>query len=150
MRRRRGHNVVMDWKAYVEAREAELAVARERGPAHVVDLEWRRLREQAVEADYSNFVVLLDAAASEPKLRKLFPFTSMWVLCFSSSPEEPSLAEMPAAVAQLDGRFQVKADRWGDVIGETDTADEAVAIVVAHSLMFRPGRDRRGRAARTR
>ena len=45
----------MHWKtcveACVEAREAELAAARERGHAHVVDLQWQRLREPAVEAD---------------------------------------------------------------------------------------------------
>ncbi|KUH38870.1 MULTISPECIES: DUF6193 family natural product biosynthesis protein [Streptomyces] len=122
----------MDWKTDTEAREAELAVARERGPAHVVDLQWRRLREQAVEADYSDFLVLLDAAASEPRLRQLFPFTSMWVLCFSSNIEKPSLAEAPAVVAQLDGRFEVKTDRWGDIIGETDSAHEAIALVVAN------------------
>ncbi|MFG3014026.1 DUF6193 family natural product biosynthesis protein [Streptomyces cinerochromogenes] len=122
----------MDWKTYAETREAELAVARERGPAHVVDLQWRRLREQAVEADYTDFVALLDAAAAEPRLRRLFPFTSMWVLSFSADTEEPSFAEAPAVVAQPDGRFQVKSDRWGDIVGETDSADEAIALVVAH------------------
>ncbi|MFJ3104412.1 DUF6193 family natural product biosynthesis protein [Streptomyces sp. NPDC086835] len=122
----------MEWKNYVETREAELAAARERGPAHVVDLQWRRLREQAVEADYTSFLDLLDAAASEPRLRQLFPFTSMWVLCFSSDTDKPSLAEAPAVAAQLDGRFQVLTDRWGDIISETNCAEEAVALVVAH------------------
>ncbi|MFI9341555.1 DUF6193 family natural product biosynthesis protein [Streptomyces sp. NPDC052773] len=122
----------MDWKAYAEAREAEIAAARERGPSHLVDLQWRQLRERAAEAGYTGFLVLLDAAAAEPRLRQLFPFTSMWVLCFSSNVDEPSLAEAPAVVARLDGRFQVKADRWGDIIGETDSAAEAIALVVAH------------------
>ncbi|MFG3497263.1 DUF6193 family natural product biosynthesis protein [Streptomyces sp. NPDC047928] len=42
------------------------------------------------------------------------------------------LTEAPTGVARLDGRFEVKADRWGDVIGETDSAEEAVALIVAH------------------
>ncbi|MET9451784.1 DUF6193 family natural product biosynthesis protein [Streptomyces cinerochromogenes] len=49
-----------------------------------------QLREQTVEADYTDFVALLDAAAAEPRLRRLFPFTSMWVLCFSADTEEPT------------------------------------------------------------
>ncbi|MEE1752861.1 DUF6193 family natural product biosynthesis protein [Streptomyces sp. SP18CS02] len=122
----------MEWKKYVGIREAELAAARERGPAHVIDLQWRRLREQAVEADYTGLLGLLDAAAAEPRLRNLFPFTSMWVLCFSADTHKPSLVESPAVAARPDGRFQVMAQRWGDVIGETDSADEAIALVVAH------------------
>ncbi|MFB7669493.1 DUF6193 family natural product biosynthesis protein [Kitasatospora sp. NPDC056138] len=123
---------MVDWKKFVEIREAELAAARERGPAYVVDLQWRRLREQALEADYPEFLALVDSAAREPRLRRLFPFTSMWVLCFSFRADDPSLAEAPAVIARQGGRYEVRAGRWGESIGETDSADQAVALVVAN------------------
>ncbi|MFC5889452.1 DUF6193 family natural product biosynthesis protein [Kitasatospora sp. CM 4170] len=114
-----------------EARAAELAEARERGPSHVVDLQWRRLRADAADAGYDAFVALLDAAAVEPGLRRLFPFTTMWVLCFGSDPGAPSPARTPAVLALPEGRFRVMAHRRGEVIGETDSAAAAVALVLA-------------------
>ncbi|MFE9446557.1 DUF6193 family natural product biosynthesis protein [Streptomyces sp. NPDC006602] len=68
-----------------------------------------------------------------------------WVLCSSSDLDEPSLEVAPAVVAQRGGRFQVKADRWGDIIGETDPVGEAIVLVVARTRSTSPCRNRDGR-----
>ncbi|MBZ9593907.1 hypothetical protein K7B06_02185 [Streptomyces erythrochromogenes] len=78
----------------------ELAEAHERGPAAVVDVQWRRIREQAAaEPQFPEFGLLVEAAYAEPRLRQLYPFSSHWTLGFNAhtgSPCPPVIAVAPA------------------------------------------------------
>ncbi|GHF46353.1 DUF6193 family natural product biosynthesis protein [Streptomyces griseosporeus] len=112
----------------------ERARAHERGPAAVVDLQWRQLREQAAgERGFPEFALLVEAAYADPRLRRLSAFSSHWTLGFSAGTGQSSGVEVAIAPAH-DGRpYRVRASLHdGDLIGEADTADEAVALAVAH------------------
>ncbi|WP_143659785.1 DUF6193 family natural product biosynthesis protein [Streptomyces pharetrae] len=112
----------------------ERARAHERGPAAVVDLQWRLLREQAAgEPGFPEFGLLVEAAYAEPRLRRLSAFSSHWTLGFSASTGHSSKAEV-AIVPACNGRpYRVREfPHDGGVIGETETADEAVALATAH------------------
>lgn len=111
------------------------AEAHERGPAAEVELQWRLLHEQAAEApEFPGFRLLVRAAHAEPRLRQLYPFSSHWVLGFSARTGQPSKVEV-VIVPAFDGRPYRVRDylHVGDgVIGEVATAEEAVALAVAH------------------
>jgi hypothetical protein len=114
-------------------RYSELAEAHERGPAHAVDVQWKGLLERPPH-NRASFRSLVEAAHAEPRLRQLYPFTSMWTLCFSGCTGFPYAVK--AAIVPLDdGRYGVhgpaKAVR-GDIVGEADTPQGAVALAVAH------------------
>lgn len=86
---------------------------------------------------FPGILPLLAAAGAEPRLRRLYPFTSHFTLVFSSCTRYPYLVEAPAVEPLHDGRFRVHGAGGGGggggaVIGETDTAEEAVALVMAH------------------
>ncbi|MEH0932658.1 DUF6193 family natural product biosynthesis protein [Micromonospora sp. CPCC 205558] len=103
----------------------------EQGPAAVVAAEWRWLRQRTEEADWPNHTALIEAAYNEPRLRQLYPYTSHSVLNFSTTtgyPFSPSPVSLSAHGSPSNFRV------WGrnEVIGETATATEAVALAVAH------------------
>ncbi|MFD5621312.1 DUF6193 family natural product biosynthesis protein [Streptomyces yangpuensis] len=111
----------------------ELAEAHERGPAAVVDVQWLRIREQAAaEPQFPEFGLLVEAAHAEPRLRQLYPFSSHWTLGFNAhtgSPCPPVIAVAPA----YDGLpYRVRDSPHGDCLAEAATAQEAVALAVAH------------------
>lgn len=114
---------------------SERAEAHERGPAAEVELQWRLLHEQAAEApDFPGFRLLVQAAHAAPRLRQLYPFSSHWVLGFTGRTGQPSKVEVVIAPA-YDGRPYRVRDHLhaGDgVIGEASTAEEAVALAIAH------------------
>ncbi|RKE17301.1 DUF6193 family natural product biosynthesis protein [Streptomyces sp. TLI_171] len=109
------------------------AEAHERGPAAVVEVQWRMMREQAAEApDFREFAALVEAAGAEPRLRQLSVFSSHWTLGFSACTGEPSRVEV-ALVPSYDGSpYRVQEYLHSGVIGEAATAEEAVALAVAH------------------
>jgi hypothetical protein len=99
--------------------------ADERGEA--VEAKWRMLlQESATEAR------LVEAAYAEPKLRQLFPFTSLRALLFSQCTDYPYTWDIPLIEPRGDGRYLVMAADRVTSLGETDGAAEAVALVVAH------------------
>ncbi|MEX3105372.1 MULTISPECIES: DUF6193 family natural product biosynthesis protein [unclassified Streptomyces] len=78
----------------------DMAAARRRGPADVVKAQWQSLRlswqwRHAVHElrfparPYPGIVPLLEAAAAQPRLRRLHPFTSHFALLFSSCTDYP-------------------------------------------------------------
>lgn len=112
----------------------ERARAHECGPAAVVDLQWRLLREQAAdEPGFPEFGLLVEAAHAEPQLRRLSAFSSHWTLGFSASTGHSAKVEV-AVVPACNGRpYRVQEFlHHGGVIGEAETADEAVALATAH------------------
>ncbi|MET7375107.1 DUF6193 family natural product biosynthesis protein [Micromonospora arida] len=103
----------------------------EQGPAGVVAAEWQWLRQRTEEADWPNHTALIEAAYNEPRLRQLYPYTSHSVLNFSTTtgyPFSPTLVSLSAHSSRSNFRV------WGrrEVLGETATATEAVALAVAH------------------
>ncbi|MBR7829246.1 hypothetical protein KDK95_23260 [Actinospica sp. MGRD01-02] len=122
-------------------RASDLALAHERGPADAVTVMWELVRAQMHEPiDDQPFelgIRAADAAYAEPRLRELFPYTSHWVLCFSRCTGSPHTFDVPCIGYLLpEWRYQVRWPGWEDidrlVLGEADTAEEAVALVVAN------------------
>ncbi|WP_415948334.1 DUF6193 family natural product biosynthesis protein [Streptomyces sp. KLOTTS4A1] len=109
------------------------AEAHERGPAAVVELQWRTMREQATEAsDFPGFGALVDAAHAEPMLRQLYVFSSHWTLGFSSCTGFPFRDVVGIAPGHKGSAYLVMKRPHGEILGETATAEEAVALAVSH------------------
>jgi hypothetical protein len=120
------HDIRRSLPFVVLTRRGEVA---EQGPAEVVAAEWQWLRQRTGET--ANHMALIEAAYNEPRLRQLYPYTSHSVLNFSTTtgyPFSPSPVSLTAHSSPPN--FQV----WGrrQVLGETATATEAVALAVAH------------------
>ncbi|MCY0918637.1 MULTISPECIES: DUF6193 family natural product biosynthesis protein [unclassified Streptomyces] len=111
----------------------------EREPADAVEARWQRMpltwRLMLDRADSKTMgqgvLALIEAASKEPRLRRLYPFTSHWTLWFSSRTSPPFNVGVPAVEPLADGRFRVRGPRMTNVIGEADTAEAAIALVVA-------------------
>ncbi|MFF2077817.1 DUF6193 family natural product biosynthesis protein [Kitasatospora sp. NPDC058162] len=113
---------------------SELAEAHEHGATAVVGLQWGWLRERALrEPEFTGFGLLVEAAGAEPKLRQLYPVVSHQVLVFQPRTGFPC-AEVVIAIAPADdgSPYQVQRFPHGGLIAEAGTAEEAVALAVAH------------------
>ncbi|WP_425423765.1 DUF6193 family natural product biosynthesis protein [Streptomyces exfoliatus] len=112
----------------------ERASAHERGPAAVVDLQWRLLREQAAgKPEFPEFGLLVEAAYAESRLRRLSAFSSHRTQGFSASTGHSSKAEVAIVPAHGGRPYRVQEFLHdGGVIGEAETADEAVALATTH------------------
>ncbi|CAM5264735.1 hypothetical protein SALBM311S_00289 [Streptomyces alboniger] len=119
----------------------DIAAARSRGPADVVEAHWQSLRlswqwRHAVHQirtprrPYPGIVPLLEAAAAQPRLRRLYPFTSHFALLFSSSTSYPWTVHAGSIEPLHNGRFKVRRRNPFAVIGEVETAEEAVALLL--------------------
>ncbi|WP_307782205.1 DUF6193 family natural product biosynthesis protein [Streptomyces sp. MBT65] len=114
---------------------------RSRGPADVVEAHWQSLRlswqwRHAVHQirtpgrPYPGIVPLLEAAAAQPRLRRLYPFTSHFALLFSSSTSYPWIVHGGSIEPLRNGRFKVRQRSPFAVIGEVETAEEAVTLLL--------------------
>ncbi|MFD9006458.1 DUF6193 family natural product biosynthesis protein [Streptomyces sp. NPDC059582] len=126
-----------------KANKPDMAVVPGRGPVDAVETKWRQLpltwqwirARHGITSPGSAFpgiLPLVAAAGAQPRLRQLYPFTSHFTLAFSSCTRYPYLVEAPVVEPLHDGRFRVHSPRGGAVIGETETAEEAVALVMTH------------------
>lgn len=79
---------------------------------------------------FPGIVSLLEAAAAQPQLRRLYPITSHFALLFSSSISYPWSVEAGSIEPLCNGRFEVRRRSPFTVIGEVGTAEEAVALVL--------------------
>jgi hypothetical protein len=115
-------------------RSSKHAEAHERGPAAVVELQWRTMREQAAEEPgFTGFGELVEAAHAESRLRQLYVFSSHWTLGFSSCTGYPFRNEVAIVPSHSGSPFRVKRHPLSDdVLGEAATAEEAVALAVRH------------------
>ncbi|GAA4790159.1 hypothetical protein GCM10023329_47240 [Streptomyces sanyensis] len=113
-------------------RSSRRAEADERGPAAVVELQWRTMREQAAEEPgFTGFGELVEAAHAEPRLRQLHVFSSHWTLGFSSCTGYPFRNEVAIVPPYGGSPFRVKRHPLSDeVLEEAATAEEAVALAV--------------------
>ncbi|MFE6787877.1 DUF6193 family natural product biosynthesis protein [Streptomyces sp. NPDC057680] len=119
----------------------DMAAAHSRGPADAVEAHWQALRlswqwHHAVHhirspgRPYPGIVPLLEAAAAQPRLRRLYPFTSHFTLFFSSSTSYPWTVQAGSIEPLHNGRFKVRRRHPSAVIGDVNTAEEAVTLVL--------------------
>lgn len=114
-------------------RSSARAEAHERGPAAVVELQWQTMREQAAETpDFPEFAALVEAAHAEPALRQLYVFSSHWTLGFSSCTGFPFSVQAGIAPSRAAGPYRVMKHPQPEVLAETPTAEEAVALAVSY------------------
>ncbi len=102
-------------------------------PMQLVESEWQHLLSGAGEIDRPGYGALIEAASAQPILRKLYPFTSHWVLCFSTRTGPARPDALPIFLdAHSANRFSVKTHHAGELLTETTTAAEAVSEAVRH------------------
>ncbi|MEU6275624.1 DUF6193 family natural product biosynthesis protein [Streptomyces populi] len=117
------------------------AAARRHGPAAIVEAQWlsiqlawqwtRDVHEiRSPGRPWPGIVPLLKAAAAAPRLRRLYPFTSHFALLFSSHTGYPWIIQAGPIEPLHNGSFRVHRRDPSTVIGEFETAEEAVDLVV--------------------
>lgn len=118
----------------------DMAAARRHGPAAVVEARWaslqlvwqwnRDVREiRTPGRPYPGIVPLLKAAAATPRLQLLYPFTSHFTLFFSSRTSYPWDIQAGSVEPLPNGSFRVRRRNPTAVIGEVETAEEALDLV---------------------
>ncbi|MFD4657487.1 DUF6193 family natural product biosynthesis protein [Kitasatospora sp. NPDC058444] len=121
----------------------DLAAARAIGPEAAVEARWEasvlnwewRLRENrhGPGSENAGLVRLLKAARAEPRLGRLFPWTSHYDLHFSLSTSHPWVDEsLPHARPQHGGRYLIGRWQEPEALDTAATPEEAVALLVAH------------------
>ncbi|MFD3516418.1 DUF6193 family natural product biosynthesis protein [Streptomyces sp. NPDC058657] len=111
----------------------ERAEAHERGPLAVVEPQWRKTRTEAAEApDFPGFGALVEAAHANPRLRQFYVYSSHRTLGFSSCTGFPFRNEVAIAPSHNCSPYRVMKHPHADTMGETATAEDAVALAVSH------------------
>ncbi|MFJ3877506.1 DUF6193 family natural product biosynthesis protein [Streptomyces sp. NPDC090077] len=102
-------------------------------PVLMTESEWQGMRVEAAEKGGPGYRELVEAAYEEPALRALFPFTSHWVLRFSTTTRPALTIAGPCVLTHAADRYTVSPGFLGtDPYAETTTAREAVAAAVRH------------------
>lgn len=99
--------------------------------AETLSLRWGWSERHSTGAG-RGLVNLIAAARAEPRPAQLYPFTSHYMLRLSACMPFPCRVVAPQVEPMRDGRFRVHASRSAALIGTTDTAEEAVALVLQH------------------
>jgi hypothetical protein len=107
-----------------------------------VEWKWQECQKYIPE-NFPELVPFLNEASQNPKLRRLFPFTSMNTFHFSRCTGYPYSGDCPVVVPLENNRYKV-LDSKGEFIGEGN-ATEAVELVVSH-LPFNSGTAVKGTA----
>jgi hypothetical protein len=105
------------------------AEAHEEGAAAEVEWQWAALHER-ITRELPKLEPLVANAKEVPALRCLFPFTSLYSLCFSRCTGYRFSADYPSACPTSEGRYRV-SDSKGICLGEGDAAT-AVKLIVQH------------------
>lgn len=109
---------------------AEIAEA---DPTRMTEGEWQGMRREAADLEYDwqpAYQALIEAAYAEPALRALYPFTSHWVLRFSTS-TRPLLTVVGPCLRAGD-TFTVGTGIVTPDLGSFARPGEAVAAAVRH------------------
>ncbi|WP_433201147.1 DUF6193 family natural product biosynthesis protein [Dactylosporangium sp. CS-047395] len=92
--------------------------------------EWQSVLAEMSEPGLYRLRAITQAAYASPELRGLYPYTSHWVLKFSTT-TRPFLHDVGLSLwAEADDAYVVRSRYLGDVIGSATTPDDAVAIAV--------------------
>ncbi|MFE7561486.1 DUF6193 family natural product biosynthesis protein [Kitasatospora sp. NPDC057500] len=109
------------------------ALVHEREPFVGAELVWRIKLDRVHMPPYNRHPrahALLEAAYAQPVLRRLMPVNSHFDLWFSTRIGEPWKANTGYVIGlDHDGPYSVRKD--GEVVARTESAEEAVALVVA-------------------
>ncbi|MFD7641392.1 DUF6193 family natural product biosynthesis protein [Kitasatospora sp. NPDC059795] len=109
------------------------AFAHEREPLDAVELAWRHrfghFDTRLIGRYPPNFRTMFEAAFAEPRLRRLAPVTSHYMLWFSATPPPDHRKIGGSIEPRHDGSFLVRSRRGGDTV-EVATVEEAVALVL--------------------
>ncbi|MGW2254124.1 DUF6193 family natural product biosynthesis protein [Kitasatospora sp. NPDC001660] len=115
----------------------DIAAAQERGPAAVVEvtwqakiLAWQWMLHGRTTGSAAGVVPLLRAARAHPRLGRLHPCTSHFILHFSRCTEQPYVSAAPSIEPLPEGRYRLR--RRGEVIGHADGPAEALALAATH------------------
>ncbi|MGW4893536.1 DUF6193 family natural product biosynthesis protein [Kitasatospora sp. NPDC004240] len=106
--------------------------------ARLTESEWHHLRIEAEEQGAA-YRALIEAAYAEPVLRGLFPFTSHWVLRFSTSTRPFMTAVGPCLFASGVDRYRVCDDILGEHVLDVATTPEKAVAAALHHLPARLG-----------
>jgi hypothetical protein len=101
------------------------AAAYERGEE--VEERWR---SYMASIGFPELVAFVAAASQRPKLRQLFPYTSLNMFCFSRCTGYPFTRDTPYVRPLQQGQYEV-VSRKGNVLGRGN-AEEAADLVVAN------------------
>lgn len=96
----------------------------------VVETTWRQLLEHHPDARRGGSPGAIEAASAEPRLRQLFPFLSHGCLTFHRNTDFPWSNDLPFIACTTP--YKVYATGYAELLGETETPQEAAALVVAH------------------
>ncbi|MEV0375946.1 DUF6193 family natural product biosynthesis protein [Streptomyces sp. NPDC050636] len=100
-------------------------------PVRLTESEWQSMRTEASERDWPAYHALIEAAYAEPALRRLYPFTSHWVLRFSTTTRPSLTITGPCILTDDLDRYTVSKGITGaGVHAQATTAHEAVAAAV--------------------
>ncbi|MFE4172936.1 DUF6193 family natural product biosynthesis protein [Streptomyces sp. NPDC056909] len=102
-------------------------------PARLTESEWQGMRQEAAELEAAwreTYHSLIEAAHAEPALRALYPFTSHWVLRFSTTTRPALTIVGPSLSAGSDGTYGVGRGFISQEFAQFATAREAVAVAV--------------------
>ncbi|MGW1890109.1 DUF6193 family natural product biosynthesis protein [Streptomyces sp. NPDC002004] len=102
-------------------------------PARLAESEWQRMRQEAAELEcdwQESYQALIEAAYAEPSLRALYPFTSQWVLRFSTTTRPTVTIVGPCLTANGDGPYGVGRGFITPDLGLFDSVHDAVALAV--------------------
>lgn len=101
-------------------------------PADVIASEWQWLLKDADRADWPQYQALIESAHAEPKLRRLYPYTSHWALGFTEKPDVPYSTPSFVSIGSPWGTGDYTLREWwnGPDLHHAATAAEAIAIAV--------------------
>lgn len=94
-----------------------------------VEMRWRQYLTNLGER-FPELTAFVEAAAEEPKLRQLFPFTSLNNFCFSRCTGYPFTRDTPRVVPLGRNEYEVFSSS-GDSLGRGPAADAVVLAVAA-------------------
>jgi len=106
-------------------------------PADVIAAQWQYKLKEARQADRPGYLALVEAAYAEPKLRRFYPYTSHWSLCFSATPP-PVTPSFATLAAPRGGGYTVQEWWDGPILARVVAPAEAVALAVDRIPRRRP------------
>jgi hypothetical protein len=101
-------------------------------PADVIAAEWQWMLKDARKADWPEYQTLIEAAYAEPKLRRLYPYTSHWALGFAAAPNLSFSTPSFVSVDSPRGAGDYTIREWwnGPALTTVPTPAEAISIAV--------------------
>jgi hypothetical protein len=99
----------------------------------IIESEWQWMLKDARFADWPQYQALINAAYAQPRLRRLYPFTSHWSLSFSATPDYPFTPSFVSIDSPRgEGDYTIREWWNGPALTQVSTPAEAIVIAVGH------------------